>query len=212
MEGQKKKQGKQDLNTVKGVDDMRIDAVQTIKDRLTMREVLERYGYTADRKGFIRCPFHSEKTPSMRIYEKDYHCFGCQEHGDVITFVQKLFNLSFQEVLKKIDIDFGLNLYGDKTFEELRKSHYQLKQLQAKRKREKAEREQSNVECWKAFDEWKRLDDNKQKLAPKTSDEELHPLFVEALQKLSYQVYLLDCLETRRRVLNERTNNTVNAN
>ena len=32
---------------------MRIDAVQTIKDRLTMREVLERYGYTADRKGFI---------------------------------------------------------------------------------------------------------------------------------------------------------------
>ena len=127
---------------------MQFNAVQTIKDRLTMREVLERYGYKPNKKGFMCCPFHLEKTPSMRIYEKDYHCFGCQEHGDVITFVQKLFNLSFQEVLKKIDIDFGLNLYGDKTFEELRKSHYQLKQLQAKRKREKAEREQSNVEYW----------------------------------------------------------------
>ena len=191
---------------------MRIDAVQTIKDRLTMREVLDSYGYTADRKGFISCPFHSEKTPSMKIYDKDYHCFGCGEHGDVITFVQKLFNLSFQEALKKIDIDFGLNLYGDKTFEELRKSHYQLKQLQAKREREKAEREQSNVEYWAVFDEWKRLEDNKQKFAPKSPDEELHSLFVEALQKLSYQVYLLDCLETRRRVLNERTNDTVNAN
>ena len=191
---------------------MQFNVVQIIKDRLTMLEVLERYGYEPNKKGFVCCPFHNEKTPSMRIYEKDYHCFGCEEHGDTITFVQKLFNLSFQEALKKIDIDFGLNLYGDKTFEELRKSHYQLKQLQAKREREKAEREQSNVEYWVAFDEWKRLEDNKQKFAPKTPDEELHPLFVEALQKLSYQTYLLNCLETRRCVLNERTNNTLNAN
>ena len=182
---------------------MQFNEVQTIKDRLTMLEVLERYGYEPNKKGFMYCPFHFEKTPSMRIYDKDYHCFGCGEHGDTITFVQKLFNLSFQEALKKIDVDFVLNLYSDKTFEELRKSHYQLKQLQAKREREKAEREQSNVEYWAVFDEWKRLEDNKQKFAPKTPDEELRPLFVEASQKLSYQTYLLDCLETRRRVLNE---------
>ena len=182
---------------------MQFNVVQIIKDRLTMCEVLERYGYEPNKKGFMCCMFHNEKTPSMKIFEKDYHCFGCGEHGDVITLVQKLFNLSFQETLKKIDIDFGLNLYGDKTFEELRKSHYQLKRLQAKREREKAEREQLNVEYWAAFDEWKRLDDNRQNYVPKTPDEELHPLFVEALQKLSYQVYLLDCLETRRRVLNE---------
>ena len=191
---------------------MRFNVVQTIKDRLTMREVLERYGYEPNNKGFVCCMFHNEKTPSMKIFEKDYHCFGCGEHGDVITFVQKLFNLSFQEALKQIDIDFGLNLYGDKTFEELRKSHYQTKQLQAKREREKAEKESTNIEYWAVFDEWKRLGDNKQKFAPKTPDEELHPLFVEALQKLSYQIYLLDCLETRRRLLNERTNDTVNAN
>ena len=191
---------------------MQFNTVQTIKDRLTMCEVLEHYGYEPNNKGFVCCPFHNEKTPSMRIYEKDYHCFGCGEHGDTITFVQKLFNLSFQEALKKIDIDFGLNLYGDKTFEELRKSHYQLKQLQAKREREKAEQERVKSEYWAAFDEWKRLKDNKRKLAPKTPDEELHPLFAEALQKLSYQTHLLDCLETRRRLLNERANDTINAN
>lgn len=182
---------------------MQFNVVQKIKDCLTMREVLDRYGYELNNKGFVCCPFHSEKTPSMKIFEKDYHCFGCGEHGDVITFVQKLFNLPFQEALKKIDVDFGLNLYGDKTFEELRKSHYQTKQLQAKREREKAEREQANAEYWVAFDEWKRLDDNKRNYAPKTPNEELHPLFVEALQKLSYQTHLLDCLETRRRLLNE---------
>ena len=177
---------------------MQFNAVQTIKDRLTMRDVLLRYGYEANNRGFMCCPFHNEKTPSMKVYEKDYHCFGCGEHGDTITFVQKLFNLSFQEALKKIDVDFGLNLYGDKTFEELRKSHYQTKQLQAKREREKAKRQQSNVEYWAAFDEWKRLEDNKQKFAPKTPDEGLHPLFVEALQKLAHQEYLLECAEERR--------------
>lgn len=191
---------------------MNFNVVQTIKDCLTMLEVLEHYGYEPNKKGFVCCPFHLEKTPSMKIFKKDYHCFGCGEHGDAITFVQKMFNLSFQDALKKIDVDFALNLYGDKTFEELRKSHYQTKQLQAKREREKAEKEQVKAEYWVAFNEWKRLEDNKRNYAPKTPDEELHPLFIETLQKISYQTYLLDCLETRRRLSNERTNNTVNAN
>ena len=178
---------------------MRIDAVQTIKDRLTMREVLGRYGYTADKKGFICCPFHSEKTPSMRIYGKDYHCFGCQEHGDVITFVQKLFGLSFQDTLRKIDADFGLNIYGDHSFEEFRRSHYQQQALQAKREREKREKQKAEEDYWAAFDEWKRLDDNRRIYRPKSNDEELHPLFVESLQKLDCQKYVLDCAETEVR-------------
>ena len=177
---------------------MRFSVVQTIKDRLTMREVLLRYGYEPNSREFVRCPFHNEKTPSMKIFDKDYHCFGCGEHGDVITFVQKLFNLSFQEALKKIDIDFGLNLYGEHSFEDLRKSHYKQKQIQAERERKKREKEQAKAQYWAVFDEWKRLEDNKRNYAPKTSDEELHPLFVEALQKLSYQEYLLECAEERR--------------
>lgn len=177
---------------------MRFDETQTIKDRLTMRDVLLHYGYEPNRADFIRCPFHNEKTPSMKIYEKTYHCFGCGSHGDVISYVQAIFDLSFPEALKKIDADFGLNLYGDNTFEDLRKSHYQTKQLQAKREREKAEREQAAAEYWAVFDEWARLDRNKTLYAPKTPDGEWHPLFVEALQKLSHQEYLLDCAEIRR--------------
>ena len=180
---------------------MRINAVQTIKDRLTMREVLERYGYTTDRKGFICCPFHSEKTPSMRIYEKNYHCFGCQEHGDVIAFVQKLFGLSFQDTLRKIDADFALNIYGDHSFEELRKSYYEQRALNAIRDKEKRLKRRAEDEYWAAFDEWKRLDDNRRLYKPKSPDEELHPLYVESLQKLDYQKYVLDCLDEKRMAL-----------
>ncbi len=178
---------------------MRINAVQTIKDSLTMREVLERYGYQADRKGFMCCPFHNEKTPSMRIYDKDFHCFGCGEHGDIVSFVQKMFNLLFTDTLRKIDADFGLNIYGDHTFEELRRSHYKQKAIKAERERKNHQKEKANNEYWAAFDEWKRLDDNRRIYKPKSPDEELHPLFVESLQKLSYQEYLVDCLDERRK-------------
>ena len=182
--------------------------VETIKDRLTMQDVLSKYGYKVNRSGFICCPFHSEKTPSMKIYPTGYNCFGCGENGDILSFVAKLFGLSFPDTLKKIDADFGLGVYSDRPFAELRKSHYQQKQLQAKRQREKAEREQAEAQYWAVFDEWKRLTENKRNFAPKSPDEELHPLFVEALQKLSYQEYLLECAEAVR-TLYERTNNTI---
>lgn len=177
---------------------MRFDAVQTIKDRLTMTDVAIHYGYKPNKAGFVCCPFHREKTPSMKVYKQDYHCFGCNQHGDVISFVQKLFSLSFPDALKKIDIDFNLNLYGEHSFEELRQSHYKQKQFQAERERKKQEKEQAENEYWSVFYEWKRLDDNKRNYTPKTPDEEWHPLFVEALQKLAYQEYLLDIAEMRR--------------
>ena len=73
---------------------MRIDAVQTIKDRLTMCEVLLHYGYEPNRAKFICCPFHNEKTPSMKIYEKDFlvdnFCFVVYLHYMVYTDDAKL--------------------------------------------------------------------------------------------------------------------------
>lgn len=175
---------------------MRVDAIQTIKDRLTMREVLEHYGYSAKRR--MPCPLHNGKDNNFEVKEKSFMCYSQCGGGDVITFMQRLFNLSFPDTLKKIDLDFGLNLYGEHSFEDLRKSHYRQKQIQAERERKKREKEQAENEYWAVFDEWKRLDDNKRNYAPKTPDEEWNPLYVEALQKLAYQEYLLDMAEIRR--------------
>ena len=182
---------------------MRFDSVQKIKESVTMREVLERYGFDVDRKGFVCCPFHNEKTPSMKIYGGDggYHCFGCGEHGDVITFVQRFFGLTFREALSRIDADFSLGLFGNHSFEELRKSHYKRIAFQAKRDREKEERNKLDEEYWSSFDEWKRLDDNRRKYSPKSADETPHPLFMEALQKLESQTQALEMLSLRRRML-----------
>ncbi|MFT9165551.1 MAG: CHC2 zinc finger domain-containing protein, partial [Komagataeibacter saccharivorans] len=48
------------------------------------------------------CPFHGEKTPSFYIYDDHYHCFGCQAHGDVITFVMQSEGRSFPEAVEEL--------------------------------------------------------------------------------------------------------------
>mgnify|MGYP000856876680 FL=1 len=50
------------------------------------------------------CPFHNEKTPSFTISESKqlFHCFGCGEGGDAISFIMKIENLSFVEAVKFI--------------------------------------------------------------------------------------------------------------
>lgn len=174
---------------------MRINAVQEIKNRLTMRDVLEFYGYTADRKGFICCPFHAEKTASFRIYEKDYHCFGCQEHGDAITFVQKLFGLSFQGTLQKLNADFSLGLaFAEKIDKrqqtEMAKQAFLRKQQQ---KKKQEEHKKLFVAWLDAQDELLRLERQKEKHKPTEICEELHPKFVEALQNIEYAKYKVGC-------------------
>lgn len=48
------------------------------------------------------CPFHSEKTPSFTVNERNqfFHCFGCGEGGDIITFIMKKENMDFMDALK----------------------------------------------------------------------------------------------------------------
>lgn len=176
---------------------MSVDKVEIIKDRLTMDEVLRQYGYTPKKR--MPCPLHSGQDKNFEVKHKTWRCYSHCGSGDVISFVQQLFGLSFPDTLKKIDIDFGLNLYGKQSFEDLRKSHYRQKQIQAERERKEREKEQSEKEYWSVFDEWKRLDDNKRNYAPKTMEEDWHPLFIEALQKLDYQEYLLDMAEVVRK-------------
>lgn len=85
--------------------------VQDLKRMLPMEEVARHYGFEPNRSGFICCPFHGEKTASLKIYPGDrgWHCFGCGEGGDVIRFVMKLFGLTFPQALTRLKFDFGLS-------------------------------------------------------------------------------------------------------
>lgn len=87
-----------------------MDISGQIKSVLSMAEVVERYGYHPNRAGFIKCPFHPDKTASLRIYEKGWHCFGCGIGSSVIDFVMKLFGIDYRQAVVRLNADFGLGL------------------------------------------------------------------------------------------------------
>ena len=79
------------------------DAKLRILDRVSLSDLLGSdvalEGRGNRHKGL--CPFHQEKTPSFTIYDdRTYHCFGCKEHGDAISWVREKQGLSFMEALR----------------------------------------------------------------------------------------------------------------
>ena len=61
------------------------------------------------------CPFHSEKTPSMVVYNdtQSFYCFGCGAGGDVISFIMRIENLGYVEAIKFLAQRVGLEVPDD---------------------------------------------------------------------------------------------------
>ena len=80
------------------------DWLDELKRRSNIVTVISKYVRLEHkgRKYWGCCPFHNEKTPSFCIDEDEgfYHCFGCKESGDVITFVEKMESCDFMDAVK----------------------------------------------------------------------------------------------------------------
>lgn len=148
-------------------------------------QVAMQYGIKINRSGLACCPFHKDKTPSMKI-DKRYYCFGCGDTGDAIDFVAKYFGLAPKEAAMKIASDFGLNY--DAT------NRAPPKKMAPKKTPEQIlDEEQKQCFCVLS-DYYHLLRKWKTEYAPKSMDEEWHPCFVEALQNISKVEYQLDTL------------------
>ena len=77
------------------------------------------------------CPFHSEKTPSFNVRRdrQFFHCFGCQESGDALTFLMRLEGLTFPQAARALAERAGVTIQEQDDRE------------QAEQRRERAERE-----------------------------------------------------------------------
>ena len=82
---------------------------QEIKDAVSTKEAASFYGLKIGRSGMACCPFHNDKHPSMKV-DMRFHCFGCGADGDVINYVQKMFNLDAKQAAFKLIDDFHLNI------------------------------------------------------------------------------------------------------
>ena len=66
---------------------------ETVKTAISVGQAAKRYGLTVGKNGMCCCPFHADKTPSMKLNEAYYYCFGCKAHGDVIALTAQLLHL-----------------------------------------------------------------------------------------------------------------------
>ena len=84
-------------------------------DEVVGEHVMLRTAGVGSMKGL--CPFHDEKTPSFHIRPQlgHWHCFGCGEGGDVISFVQKINHLSFVEAVEMLAGRYGVQLHYEES-------------------------------------------------------------------------------------------------
>ena len=115
---------------------MSIMTVDEIKAAYSMRDILVMYGMQVNRAGFCKCPFHpGDNTASLKIYKKDFHCYGCGANGDIFTFVQMMDNCDFKAAFLSLGGE-----YEKKPSFSARAKVYSAKK--AREQRQKAERRQ----------------------------------------------------------------------
>lgn len=88
--------------------------VEEIKNRLDIVDVISKYVVLkkSGRNFMGLCPFHNEKTPSFTVTpsRQIFKCFGCNEGGDVISFLMKINNQSFVDVIKEQAQNLGIEI------------------------------------------------------------------------------------------------------
>ena len=179
-----------------------------IKERVSMHDVLSRFGLPLNKSGAMCCPLHSEKTASFKVYKngKRFHCFGCGSDGDVITFVMQYHNLNYGQAISRLAFDFGVPLPGARPL--TARERIRATEERERRTQEAAEREQQYnvlfdryIEACKELD---RLEDNLIKYKPKEVTEPFNELYVEAVHRLPYQRYKCEMLEIELQRFSER--------
>lgn len=169
---------------------------ETIKETVSVPDAANYYGLHVGRNGMICCPFHDDRNPSMKLYDRHYYCFGCGEHGDVIDLCAKLFHIGLQDAVKKLMEDFGIDPDKPPAAAILRKPE---------RRTEKDN--DTELYCFRILCNYLHLlEEWKVRFAPKTQEDKPDDRFVEALQMYESTAFIADVLsagepETRKKTV-----------
>ena len=160
-----------------------------VRQLVDIRQAAEMYGLEVDRAGTVRCIFHGDNNPSMKLYDDHFHCYACGAHGDVTDLTAQLFELSKNDAADKLCADFGISLTRSPPAAPIRK-------------RELSNREKALLMLDILTDYICMLRYFREHYAPFTFETNLSTQFVESLQNLEYAEYLwdswFDCTDDER--------------
>lgn len=152
----------------------------TVKAAVTPHMAAERYGLPIQQGSMTRCPFHADRTLSMKLNEDYFYCFGCGTSGDVIEFTSKLFGISALDAAKKLAADFGIA--GQKP------------SILARLQRGKSQAE-TERHCFRVLGDYLQiLQGWKEHCAPQSPEEAIDPRYAEACHMLERIGNMLDIL------------------
>jgi DNA primase len=94
---------------------IREEDIAAVREKAPIDDVVSSYVTLRNAGGGSQkglCPFHDEKSPSFHVTpaRQFFHCFGCQEGGDVIAFLMKIDGLSFVEAVERLADKYGVQL------------------------------------------------------------------------------------------------------
>ena len=158
---------------------------ELVKASVTVKQAAEYYGRKVKRDDMLRCPFHNDRHPSMKLNADYFYCFGCGATGDVIDFVARLFGLSSYEAAKKLAYDFGIGPDKPPAAAALGRPEYPLAQSFRR----------DSLYCQRVLCGYLHLLEGwKERYSPARPEDGLDDRFVEACQMMEYVNHLLDVL------------------
>lgn len=175
------------------------DVTNEIVQAVSVLQACERYGISLSRNGFANCPFHSEKTPSLKVYDgnKGFYCFGCGKGGNVISFVMGYFNVDFKAAILKLNYDFSLNLPIERKMTLREKRHLDDKSRERNRREEEKKRifKEKLDNYLDAHSHFIENDRTIRELKPQAPSDVLDVAFVKALHEREFILYELEKAE-----------------
>ena len=152
-----------------------------VKAAIPVPTAAKRYGLEVNSGDMARCPFHDDRTPSMKLYEDHFFCFGCGKHGDVINLVAELFAIPPYDAACKLADDFGVDMNAEIV---QRPAREELRIFR-----------EDQLRCQQVLCAYLRLLTRwREEYAPTNPEDEPDDRFVEACQMIDTIDYLTDLL------------------
>ena len=157
-----------------------------VKESITVKQAAALYGLPVTSTWMTHCPLHEDHTPSMKLNDTYYYCFGCGATGDVIDLTARLFDLSSFQAARKLAQDFGLS--PDKP-------PSGAIALPKPSTLPSDDQQEDITYCIRVLHDYRNLLTRwRTEFAPLSPEEPLNERFVEALHMLDVVDDLMDCL------------------
>lgn len=157
---------------------------EEVKEKYSMKDVVEQYGFKLNRAGFISCPFHTgDRSPSMKIYPKDFHCHACGANGDIFTFVQLIDHVDFKTAFQSLGGTYEKPTFGSKLAIYRAQQQKKMREIEAERLKRRRELNNVLIDVYRDY---------------MNRSEPFSDVWCDCCNALQYQLYLHGILNEKR--------------